>query len=121
FILPSLNYDIIEDRVLYFLKNTKSGFDDELVNVLAKYKLIIQKKSEYKDIEQKILNINKELQKHIGLRVAIYYSSLTNIDIYSLTLENIVDYELEQLNFLKQEETTKISYKKQLALSLDKC
>ncbi|MEG1146681.1 MAG: HD domain-containing protein [Bacilli bacterium] len=121
FILPSLNYDIIEGRVLYFLKNTKTNFDDELLNVLAKYKLIIQKKSEYKDIEQRIININKELQKHIGIRVAAYYSSLTNIDIYSLTLENIVDYELEQLNFLKQEETTKISYKKQLALSLDKC
>lgn len=110
YITPSLNKDILKERVGHYMSHTGNDIDIELAKVLKDYYEILADyknhedtftttKSYLSDVEKKVLEVNTRLQPHIAKMVSKYYEKLLNKDYMDITVLEALIYELQRLEY----------------------
>lgn len=110
YITPTLNKNILDQRIGHYMFYTDSDIDIELTKILKEYHDILadhrneednfnNTKEYLNNVEKKVLEINTRLQPHIGKMVAKYYGELLNKDYMDITVLEALIYELQRLEY----------------------
>ena len=110
YITPTLNKNILDQRVGHYMFYTDSDIDIELTKILKEYHDILadhrneednfnNAKEYLNNVEKKVLEVNTRLQPHIAKMVAKYYGELLNKDYMEITVLEALIYELQRLEY----------------------